>query len=543
MSNLDNHFITKLIAIDKKHIENFVLETEEGTKRYKEKFHLKAVNDRNSYIKREKEIFEQYLNDIKIEITERVKKLMPSDNEVKYKNDKSEINQLLNLVKLNANISSSFKLKLDYIIANITKNTPLEDVNQLLKKFIQNFSKLGINLDIKDFKYSMFTEQYMNSFFETTSLEDMKNIFEKIYFRCPDIILHLKMNLINIIDSYRNLLDKNVLTLKEKNFSIYHVDEKNVVKKYIEARLEVGREISIDPYRNTMLFLEGEKKISDYVEESPTRNKIYDLFATNNSYGSLTKEGKENYNSAIKDLYLTLKELKKYYRYEFLLKELLTRYKNKDSAKGEYNSKKKEIAKAEKMRKSIYKDYLKATGKGLFSKKNDTKISTAMLKMNEQIRTLNTLYESLYNLEITNTLNQLATSASIYDLFASALTSFNFLEKNFKENEEFQNFSLEDNINEYFKFIYNPNNSILRKINVFADYDIVSVIAEKYKILNLNLTSEMINRDNIDLTMQSIEFIDLIQNIEKSSISLHDIDNLCKMQNIISEEDTSNVSN
>ena len=195
------------------------------------------------------------------------------------------------------------------------------------------------------------------------------------------------------------------------------------------------------------------------------------------------------------------------------------------------------------MRKTIYKDYLKATGKGLFSKKNDTKIITAMLKMNEQIRTLNTLYESLYDLEITNTLNQLTTSASIYDLFASALTSFNFLEKNFKENEEFQNFSLEDNINEYFKFIYNPNNSILRKINVFADYDIVSVIAEKYKILNLNLTSEMINRDNIDLTMQSIEFIDLIQNIEKSSISLHDIDNLCKMQNIISEEDNSNVSN
>ena len=63
MSNLDDHSVMKLIEIDKKHIENFVLETEEGTKRYREKFHLKAVCERNEYVHRQIDIFHKYLHD------------------------------------------------------------------------------------------------------------------------------------------------------------------------------------------------------------------------------------------------------------------------------------------------------------------------------------------------------------------------------------------------------------------------------------------------------------------------------------------------
>ena len=483
MNNLENHPILKLIEIDKNHIENFVLETEEGTKRFKEKFNLKAINDRNEYVNREIKRFTEYKNILEHEIEERMNQLMPTDKSSKYEKNNKKADLLLNLVVMNTNCSSSFKLKLDYIIANITEDTSLEEVNDILKDYIQSFYNLGINLTINDFKYSMFTEQYMEMFFKKPSLEDMKMIFGKIYFRCPDIILHLKMNLIHILDSYKTLLDKYVLSLKEKELIEYEANKDNIVEKYVETRKVTDQEIATDPYNNTILFLEGGKKIADYLEGSPVRNKTYDMFVHNNNYESLTKEGKENYNSAITELYLTLNELKQYYRYEFILKDLLTRYKNKDSFKGQYASKKKEIAKEEKKRMSIYKEYLKANGIGLFSKKNDEKIKNAMLKMNEQIRTLSTLYETLHDLEITNNLIQLTSSASIYDLFTCALTSFSFLENIFKKQEEFQESTLEETINDYLKFVYNPNNNIIRKINAFADYDIVSVIAEKYKLL------------------------------------------------------------
>ena len=533
MNNLENHPIMKLIEIDKKHIENFVLETEEGTKRMKEKFHLKAIDNRNEYCNREINRFTDYKSKVENEIEERMNQLLPTNQSSKFEKNNKNADILLNLVVMNTNCSSSFKLKLDYIISGITEETSLEEVNTIIKEFIQNFYQLGINLTIQDFKYSMFTEQYMEMFFKNPTLEEMKRVFGKIYFRCPDIILHLKMNLFHILENYKTLLDKYVFSLTEKELIEYEANEDTIIEKYVKTRTTIDQEIATDPYNNTMLFLEGGKKISDYLEDSPARSKTYDMFVHNNTYDNLSDEGKENYNSAIRELYLTLKELKEYYHYEFILKDLLTRYKNKASFKGQYASKKKEIAKQEKKRMAIYKEYLKANGIGLFAKKDDEKIKNAMLKMNEQILSLNTLYEAYHDLEITNNLSQLTSSASIYDLLTCALSSFSFLENIFKKQEDFQDSTLEENIKEYLTFVYNPNNTILRKINAFLDYDIAAVIAEKYKLLNIELTSSMINSDNIQSTLESIQYIYFIQNIEKSSISLQDIDCLCKMKSIL----------
>ncbi len=538
MSSLDDNMIIKKIEINKNHIENFPLEIEDGTKRSKQKFHEKAVNDRNEYVNRQRTLFDRYRIEIENEMVQRVKQLTPPDRTLEYDEDNKRVGQLLELVKLNSNISSSFKLKIDFIVSDITEDASLEEINNVISKFIKKFADLGINLTIEDFSYSMFTEQYMNSFLSNSSLDEMKVVFEKVYFRCPDIILHLKMNLQNIIEKYTKELDQYILKMKEKKFLEYNIGDKDVIEMYAEVRTKTGREIAIDPYYNSSIFTSGEKKIADYVEGSMARNKNYDMFAYDNNYAELSDEAKMNYNSAVMGLYLTLNELKKYYSYEFILKDLLKRYKDKDSVKGQYASKKKEIDKEEKKRLSIYKSFLKASGIGLFAKKNELKIKDAMLKMNEQIQKLNTLYEELRDLEINNQLSQLLESASIYDLFICGLTSFSFLEKCFKKEEKFEEFTLEENINEYFRFIFNPNNGILRKTNVFAEYDIVSVVAEKYKLLNLVVTSEMIDRDNIDSTMDSVKFINLIQNIELSSITLHDIEVLCNMKKIVDDRES-----
>ena len=45
-----NKTILEQIEIDKTHIDDFPLETEEGTKRAKEKFYEKAVIERNQYV-------------------------------------------------------------------------------------------------------------------------------------------------------------------------------------------------------------------------------------------------------------------------------------------------------------------------------------------------------------------------------------------------------------------------------------------------------------------------------------------------------------
>ena len=542
MDNLKDNEIVKEIEINKNHIEQFQMETEEGTKRTKEKFHDNAVLERNNYVQKQRTIFDQYRIECENEMKKRVKQLMPEDKSDQYEKGIKEVDEYLYLVKLNANISNGFKLGLDFIVASIQEDSSLEDINQVLKKFIDRLQELGIVLSSQDFSYTMFTEQYMSAFLRNSSSEVMKDVFEKIYFTCPDIKMQLKMNLIHILEKNKPQLEKYVANLKNKLYTEHQVNSSNVIEKYTVVRYQSGNEVATDPYYNTTLFTEGKKKISDYLEDSPARAKNYNMFAVGGDYASLNEEDKNHYNSAVMGLYLTLNELKKYYRYEFILKDLLERYKNKDSAKGEYASKKKEFEKAEKTRLSIYKEYQKACGIGLFAKKNDVKRKNAMLKMNEHIRNLNSLYQEYRDLDITNKLNKLSESASIYDLFSAALTSFPFLEKCFKKEEMFAEKSLEENVEEYFKFIYNPNNSVLRKINVFADYDVISVVAEKYKLLNLVVTSEMIDPDNIDATMESVRFINLIQNIERSSISLHTIDVICQMLEIIGVEEESEAS-
>ena len=340
------------------------------------------------------------------------------------------------------------------------------------------------------------------------------------------------MNLYDIVDKQKDNLSKAVSTIKTNLFNEYQVNSDNVINKYTSLRYEVGNKIATDEYNNTVIFLSGKKKITDYLDNAPARVKNYNTFAINGDYNNLTEESKLSYNSAIMGLYLTLNELKKYYTYEFIVKDLLERYKSKDSVKSQYESKKKEIQKEEKKRQSIYKDYLKGNGIGLFQKKNENKIKDSMLRMNEQVKKLNDLYEELRDLEITYNLSKLSASASIYDLFVASLSSFIFLKKSFLSDEVLAENTLENNIEEYFRFLYNPNNNLLRKINVFTDYDIVSIVAEKYKLLNLAVSPDIIDSDNIDATMESVRFINLIQNIERSNTSIQNIYNICRMNEI-----------
>ena len=52
--------ISRAIEIDKKHINEYPLESEVGTKRMKENFHKNAVIQRNNYVKKQQAVFAVY---------------------------------------------------------------------------------------------------------------------------------------------------------------------------------------------------------------------------------------------------------------------------------------------------------------------------------------------------------------------------------------------------------------------------------------------------------------------------------------------------
>ena len=533
MTNLDESPVIKEININKNHIDNFILDTKEGTKRVKEKFHKNAVNERNKYIYKENIKFSDYKVLIENEMVERLKKIMPIDKTNQYTSDLVKVNNLFELIKLNFNISNIFKLKLDFIISSINENTSLDELNISIKKFIDKLKEIGITLTINDFKYTMFTEQYMSSYLKNYKFNNMKEIFEDIYFNCPDIKLQLKMCLINIINIYKRKIDLYVKNYTTSLFEKNEINSSDVFYKYKSLRNSIGSTMAKDEYYNTKIFLDDKLKIGDYLEDSAARSKNFNTFTTN--YDLLDEYGKNSYNNATMGLYLTLNELKKYYNYEFIIEDLLKRYKEKDSAKTNFMSKKKELDKEEANRQKIYKEYLKASGIGFFAKKDNIKKKNTMLKMNEEIKKLKSLYDEYNDLEITYNLNRLSESASIYDLFMISLSSFSFIEKMFTTNENFNENDLYSNVDDYFKFIFNPNNDFLRETNALVEYNLTNIISEKYKLLDLNVTEESINKDNIDATLDILRYINLIQNISKSNISLNTIYNIYQMTKITAE--------
>lgn len=533
MTNLDESPVIKEININKNHIDNFILDTKEGTKRVKEKFHRNAVIERNNYINKENIKFKNYKVLIQNEMVTRLKRIMPIDKTNQYNKELSNVNKLFELVKLTCNISNSFKLKLDFIISSINDETSLDELNMAIKKFLDKFKEINIRLSLEDFKYTMFTEEYMDSYFKNFKFNNMNDIFESIYFNCPDIKLQLKMNLINIVNKYKKNISEYVDKKITSELNELNLNKNTVISEYINARNKIGSTIAKDEYYNTKKFLDDKIKMNDYLENSPARIKNFNTFTSD--YNSLDEYGKANYNNSTMGLYLTLNELKKYYSYEFIITDLLKRYKDKDSAKTSFVNKKKDLDKEEKNRVKIYKEYFKACGIGIFSRKDEVKKKNAMLKMNEEIKKIKKLYDEYYDLEITFNLNKLNESASIYDLFMISLSSFYFIEKMFTTNENFSDKDLYSNVDNYFKFIFNPNNDFLIDTNALVEYNITDIISEKYKLLNLIVTEESINKDNIDSTMDTLRYINLIQNIEHSNININTINNIYQMTKITAE--------
>ena len=80
----------------------------------------------------------------------------------------------------------------------------------------------------------------------------------------------------------------------------------------------------------------------------------------------------------------------------------------------------------------------------------------------------------------------------------------------------------------------------MRKINAVVTYDISEIIADKYKLLGLNITSEELTSDNVDTLRETVNYIRFIYNVEDSKISFKDINFMCQVNSsdriVIQEE-------
>ena len=193
--------IAKKISVDQEALLTLPKNNEKNINAYLKR--LKTY--KNTYEKLENEITEEMQQRISdIEKIEKSEELLALEDEIK---NTEGVIYLLN------DIDTSYeKMDLDKILYNLNfyykKN--LELVNETILYCIKKFQEVGIELTLKDFSYSKYVNEYINVFLQELENENInskriKSKFEEIYWKCPDIIVHIKLNIIYLYLKMKNI--------------------------------------------------------------------------------------------------------------------------------------------------------------------------------------------------------------------------------------------------------------------------------------------------------------------------------------------------
>ena len=535
MEKVDKSKIVAEIANINKYIEEFELERKTGTKALKQKFHKNKVAERNIYVKEQIEHLTEYKNKIFEELKRRVNVLLPSNRNEYFTQEENKLESLKDLlIYSNKYMSDNFKIGLYDLTSKLVKNVSFDLLNDTIDKFISSFRAMNINLTIKDFSYTMYLKEYFETYFKTTDEVDRKEKFESIYWECPNLVDEIRSNMFNIISRYKkeiNIYTTNKLNdlLKENKIELSNLDE-----IYRLTREKYEDEMESDEYLLLQSFITGQYKIDDYLKGSAVRDKIYNTFVFSGKYDDLPVEEKIKYRDSMKDLYKTLKYLKTYYQYEFIVKDLIDKYLKKDSAKNDYLSAVKDLQADNKEREKINADYIKASGVGLFAKNDENKKTLLKVKMNEAFSKLNEDFGRYNEIKISyNLLDNVRDSSNIHELLMTALTSYNYLVSKIDEmNVENLSYDLEEEIDNYIKFLYDSNGDFIEGIFMSNSESIAEIISNKFKLLNIKIEKEQISKDAIDAILSDIGFINNVQNIENNRLSLENIKFICSINAI-----------
>jgi len=508
-------------------ITDYPLEITKGTKKMIKDYNLKAKKSRNQMI-------EDYINQftkekglIKEELIKRKNNLFPKSVSEEIKINENKLALLKKVIRYNNPYNDTYD-KASYItfISKIDdiENSNLKEINDTLLYIINKFKKSNVRLTLDDFNYTMYTKEYMKSFLDNIDNEDFDNVmiekFDQLYWNCPNLLTHLKLNILFLMFKYNKNIENYCIERKESLFKQSETNIDNYKDKYKNCFIELLESINHDSYLNIEKFISNKLKIDEYLVSSPVRDSKYKRFIED--FYSLSDINKENFYSNIISLRNIINEVEKYRLYEKIVEDIKNIYNNKkDKNKNNYLNILKNIKKEEKQKDKLLKNYYK-----LLNKKNQNynKINIIKNDLNLKINLIENLYKDLEKSRIDNKiLTNINEGSTIYDALFLAVSFYSYIkniiikEYNIKDINEIDNI-----IKELEDFLYNPNNIIIKKISLFNEHNLEYMIINKCKLLNINITKEDL-LENIDSIKNDLDMLITIHNINNSNITFEDI--------------------
>ena len=415
----------------------------------------------------------------------------------------------------------------------------LDFVNENINAFINKFKDLGIELSEEDFNYSPYTNEYMKVFFEDGitsgdfSSEKLKKAFEKIYWKCPHIVTHIELNMRYLYYINSKKIEKELNSRNEKILSDMNLDKNGLVKNFFEMNKELLTLQRTDSKAILDKFLNDEWKIKDFGEKD--MSVLYERLSAKNYFSASPKEQEEINDNFVK-LLNTLYEYNAYIKYKFIIDDLKEKYKHKDTLQDSYEKKNKELRQKEQellKENKKYKRNLKMSKKAwliFIRKKLEKKVYEFPVVSNAKIKELKNLYleldEEVVNSRIVEFVDDNCTIKYMFKIVISFYTYAYKLAKEYYKDDP--DIDIEQELQGLMDFINQPYKVMLNNIKLAEESEITSIIANRYKILNINLEQEDLE-ENLDTLLEDVDKIVDYYNITKSSL---DIDNIAFVEKV-----------
>lgn len=187
----------------------------------------KEIKKNNKLIEELKKELTIYKDLIFNELIEKKEKSLPKDEPIEIKENEDKLNKLLENINLLSNKDYLSKLDFNKNIYDIENSGNLNIINETLKEILNKFKLINVLLTKEDFKYSVTLYKYMSCYFENIEKSDfdiiMKDIFDSLYWENPNLILHLSLNLRDLVSKYKKQFEsyiKNITSDKGLKSSV-----------------------------------------------------------------------------------------------------------------------------------------------------------------------------------------------------------------------------------------------------------------------------------------------------------------------------------
>ena len=465
--------------------------------------------------------YEGYRNTIIKTLTKRYEKALDIEQTNEVENLSIRLNTIEKTLYLLSDEKTSYeKMELDKIIYKIGKyyKANLENINEQIEQAIIKFGSIGINLELSDFNYSIYVEQYMETFFRerkngNINSNTLKSKFEEVYWKCPDIIIHIELNIRNIYLSKQSQIDKYFEKEKSKLLKQWEKTPKEIMNSYMGIKIQKQEALAKDKKRLLDSFLDGKLNATDYAEDKIQSNysKILSI--------ELTEEIEKSILEFLNSLY----EYKNYINFKFIIDDIKKYYQEKDKYKKSYEDTKKKIIESEKKLRKLNK---KLSSKGLFGKKKTKTKHSA--EQNQLILEIKKTYKEL---DLNKFLNKIAIdineNSTIYDVLNLANSYYNYLTSCMIENNKtITQEKIDEQIRELDEFLKTPYNNIITNLTITDERDIAMIIKDRYQLLNFNIKQEDLNGKNLDNLITILESIVMSMNLKKTELDIQEIQEL-----------------